>query len=177
MLDVACLICGKMKGDEIYNESIKQNLVWWQSLVTVMWLKMKITSWSPWAKYSALQTKTKLKCLWFFLVTGSNWNVPHDVKINYANTLIRKEQTPHFIFTHQWTRQPSPFTRDSWINMILSLKYQVEWEAVILYAFWSLPSPLVCEHIFLWMCKVCWASQKTLSLKRLISRLVFTSAT
>lgn len=27
--------------------------------------------------------------------------------------------------THQWTRQPSPFRRDSWINTMLSLKYWV----------------------------------------------------
>lgn len=39
MLDFVCLICGKMKGDKMYNESLSKIVF---ALVTVMWLKMKM---------------------------------------------------------------------------------------------------------------------------------------
>ena len=43
-------------------------------------------------------------------------------KSKYTNT-GKKNNCESFFFTHQWTRQPSPFSRDSWMNMMLSLKY------------------------------------------------------
>lgn len=73
-----------MKGDQILNESVKQNFVW------IGWIDVAENE-------------------------------------NTINMLIHKKRikqtSSYFIFTHQWTRQPSPFSRESCINMMLSLKY------------------------------------------------------